>query len=91
LAGNAVAIGGALVATARVDSAQLPYRTLAVILAIALGIELADVEGTIAGDASLPRLTITARRARVVTFAKRAHQRRIAVGVDDATFRELGR
>ncbi len=88
LALHAVTRRDAGVAALPVDAADLAHRAIAVRPALALDTELADVERTVARHAALPRIAVARRLARSVAALKGTDQRRIAVAVDGAVFRE---
>src|SRR5262249_22289568 len=88
---QATAIGIALIAALKIDAARLPAGAIAVVRAVALVQELAHVIRPIAGNAALAfAFAVTRIDARFVTFAKGAHERRIAIGIDEAPFGETG-
>ena len=62
-----------------------------VVPAVPLFEKLADVERAIARDAPQPGRTIARGLARVVALAKRAHQRVVAVRVDETTLGQIGK
>jgi len=86
----AVGVGEALIAAVRVDATHLVTRTLAVVFAVAFDFELAHAERLVRVDAQLAGLAVTAVLALHVTGAERAHERRRAIRVDQATFGEIG-
>jgi hypothetical protein len=90
LSSDAVSIARALIATHAVHAAYLSSRTLAVERTVRLRGKLADVEGFVARDASLTHGAIAGGRAGVVASLERAHERRVAVGIETARFRERG-
>jgi len=72
---DAVAIASALVAALQVDPARLLGRTTAVVGAISLALELANVKRVVAGHASLPELAVARVLAGRVALTKGADER----------------
>src|SRR5262249_51273223 len=80
----------ALVPALSVGRANLALRTIRVVGALSLGLELADMERAVARDASERRRAVPRALARHVAAAECANEGRGAIRVGEAPLRQIG-
>jgi hypothetical protein len=91
LRGQTIGVRVTLVTALAIDGANLTFGAVRVVDADPLRRQLADVERTVARNASQTRGAILGRLALVVAVLKRADQRRVAIRVDGAPLCQIGK